>query len=116
MGTYQESVRTSQSTFDRSIPGYGAFMGKIDVDKMDLVKCALEAGVIDMGPIASFLWLGIPAGWMSNGAMPTYIRVTAPRPTKHDATGETWSGRQEHGPGPSVDFVHKGIPCMACAP
>lgn len=27
---------------DRSIPGYGAFMGKIDVDKMDLVKCALE--------------------------------------------------------------------------
>ena len=45
-------IRVSHRTFDRSIPGYGAFMGKIDVDKMDLVKCALEAGVIDMRPVA----------------------------------------------------------------
>ena len=33
------NLRHLSTEADRSLPGYGAFMGKIDVDRMDLIKC-----------------------------------------------------------------------------
>ena len=66
----------------RSVPGYGAFMGKIDVDRMDLVQCARPSSLLKLSFIRSVLGAGILDGWMSNGAMLTCSLAIAPRQNK----------------------------------